>query len=503
MEKEKLQKFKLKPNTYRVSSVTFIEIILFWTIAMEFLITELELPSYLRFFNDAIVLLLIARIVTKLSRLNAPQYKWILLDFFAFLVVVVVGVIGNLVPFRLVLWGGRNTFRFFVYFFCCVVYLKRKHIERIMNMLLVVQVLNLILCLYQYFVLDRWSDTLGGIFGQGNTTGTCGLCLLLVSYYFTMFLNNKTGLIRFIFSIVSSMIISAIAEQKALFIILGVALVMGVLLTGLSIRKVLAVIVCSIAFIIGLRILDNIASESFNVLSSFDDILEYSQTTYDEGYRLPRIGSFEIIDEKFFNENWFNRAVGFGLGSCDFSSVQFFKSDFYIQYGFLNYRWFTHQWMFLENGYFGIITIVGFWIINAVSMLFYRRKSKPENRTIIDTSIICSITTIMLMWLGPTLKVDSGYIVYFSVAMGVAVLKDTVDEKGYTKANTNVKEMEDELLTVDKHELETPDISYKAEIIRNREEHINPVFNNSEKAESLSMPDIHLNKGHWIEETKD
>ena len=524
--------------SYRVEESTFIQAVLLWTIAMEFLVTELELPSALRFINDAIVLFLFSRIVPNLPKLNKPQYKWIILAFFAFFVGIVVGVIGNLVPLRFIFWGGRNTFRFFTYFFACVIFLKRKSIERIMNLLLCVQAVNFILSLYQFFVLDRWSDALGGVFGYGNTTGTCGLCLMLVSYYFTMFLDKKTGFFRFVFAIVTSMIISALAEQKALFLILGIALVLGLLLTGLSVRKIVAVALCGVAFVVGLNILDSISSESFAVLSSFEDIMDYSQTTYEEGYRLPRIGSFEIIDARFFDGNWFNRAFGFGLGSCDFSSIAYFKSDFYRDYGYLNYRWFTHQWMFLENGYFGIISIVGFWLVNAFSLFIYRKKAKPENRAIIDTSIICSVTTILLMWLGPALKIDAGYIVYFGAAMGVAVLKDTIDERGYTQANTKDNENgeEEKGKLVDE---ERPDISYKQEAVKVNEEDerfkaelilndqvdeilemlhvvqskqaknnkIKDSFDLNKKYRTVKndipdIPDILLDKGHWVEETK-
>ena len=501
MEKGKLQKIVLQPNKYRVSTATFIEFIFFWTIAMEFLVTELELPGAIRYANDAIVLLLIARIVPNFSRLNVPQYKWVILSFLAFFAVIVAGVIGNLVPMRYVVWGGRNTFRFFVYFFACAMFLNRKNIERVMTMLLGVQLLNIILAIYQFFVLGRWSDDLGGVFGFGNTTGTCTLCLLLVTYYFIKFMNKEASIVKFVFAMATTMVISALAEQKALYLLLVAALIMSVVLTGFSFRKFIAIVLCLVAFVVGMNILGQIASESVEILTDVDQLLEYSQTTYSEGYRFPRIGSFSIIDEKFFGGNWFNKAFGLGLGNCDDSDVAFFKSDFYRMYGYYNYRWFTHQWIFIENGYFGVITMVGFWVVNAISLFFYRKKSKPQNRTIIDTSIVCSISAILLMWLGPALKVDAGYLIYFSAAMGLAVLRDTIDERGYTKVK---KSTPSEIEELPEGIEEKPDISEVSENIKLEEKAEDKkikddlVLKKKGKNHLSQFPDIHLEKGSWV-----
>lgn len=478
MKDEKILKGKPKQKkNYNITAVTIIKAILYWTILMEFLVTELGAPSFIRFLNDALVLILLVCVILHASLLlKTPQYKWIVLMFGLFVAGIIVGIIGNLVSIAYVFWGTRNTFRFFVYFFACIIFLKREDIEKIMTSLLYIQALNIILALFQYFVLDRWSDDLGGVFGYGNTTGTCGLCCLLVAYYFAMYLNKKASIFKFIFATVTSMIIAAIAEQKVLYLLMVVVFVGGFLISRFSVRKVIGIILCVAGLIIGLNVLKSIAPKSFEVLTDIDEFLNYSQVTYEDGYRLPRIGSFSIIDSLFFGNNVFHKFFGFGLGNCDFSSIDLFTSDFYKQFGRFNYRWFTHQWMFLENGFVGIISMIGVWLTNGLSMLFYRKNAKPENRSIIDTSIIYSALMILFMWTGPCFKIDTGYIIFFGAAIGIAVLRDTKDEEISKK----------KLFKNDKDsEKDNENDSFEHEAVK-------------ERADISQMPDIHLEKGHWI-----
>ena len=83
---------------------------------------------------------------------------------------------------------------------------------------------------------------------------------------------------------------------------------------------------------------------------------------------------------------------GFGLGNCEQSSFSFLQSAFYNQYSYLHYRWFSHAWIFLEQGAIGLVLTGAFFLSIALSILKNRKKIKE----VYDLAVFSFIPTCLI-----------------------------------------------------------------------------------------------------------
>ena len=176
------------------------------------------------------------------------------------------------------------------------------------------------------------------------------------------------------FIIISSFIIASIAEEKMTYLFFGVIFIVSILISKFSFRKLLAITVGVIGLIFGLILIKYYYPDMYAILASPKKIIEYSQSTYDDGYRLPRIGAFKKISNIFFDNNTLKLLFGLGFGNCETSNFSIFQSDFYKSYGQYNYRWFTHQWIFMEEGYIGF----GAFLLIFITILICLMKNRPN-----------------------------------------------------------------------------------------------------------------------------
>ena len=84
---------------------------------------------------------------------------YILITLLIFLVVV---ACINFVKPQLVFWGMRNLCRFFILFFGVILFFTINDVERVIHFYLVVQIFNVFVGIYKYFVLGLFSDDFGG-----------------------------------------------------------------------------------------------------------------------------------------------------------------------------------------------------------------------------------------------------------------------------------------------------------------------------------------------------
>ena len=123
----------------------------------------------------------------------------------------------------------------------------------------------------------------------------------------------------------------------------------------------------------------------------------------------------------FFKDN-FDKIFGLGFGNCENSSFDIFNSNFYNLYGNYNYRWFTHQWTFLECGYLGIISFILLFICIGVTIILKLKDTDSKNKTYLVTGLCMVVCCVVTIWYNATLKVDMSYLAYFSIAVGVVPL---------------------------------------------------------------------------------
>ena len=414
-----------KISGIKITGKKLVLFILYFTIIMETLISMFGFPTIIRYINDLCIVLIVILMRGKfIKRLKKDKLSPIWISSLVFFLVCTVSWIINSGNIFLYIWAFRNAFRGVIYLFCCYFYLDAQDVKDIFNKLYIIQFFNVFLVFIQFFILHFNMDSIGGIFGYGNGAGLNTFNMMLVSYYLIGYISKKEKLLKTLFVIMSSLLMSALAEEKAFFIYFVIILIITIIFSKFNFKKLFAFLVAVFALIIGLRCLEIYYPDMYSKMVSIKLLEEYSKTTFEKGYMIPRIGAFSFISKKFF-KNIINYLFGLGFGNCDTSVFSIFKSAFYETYGYLNYRWFTHQWTFIETGYLGFLSFIGIFLTCGLNLI-EKYRLKITDRRIILAAICNTICLIASIWYNATLKVDMCYLAYFSISIGIVVCKSSL-----------------------------------------------------------------------------
>lgn len=422
------------PAEFTVPNRKYVRILLigmlFWVVLEELLISMLSFPNALRYLNDVMVLAMTVYILPEfLRKVRCSGFTAALWAVIVYSAVLLIGIIRGGVSVLLVLWAVRNTFRFFAFFAVCICLLRREDMERILQCAVWLQIPNLALALLQFLVLKCHRDNIGGIFGNAegaNAYLNIYFCVIL-AYVFCRYLTGKDGIIPLLLTAFGTMLICGFAEIKIVFIELFLIAAAAICLNKLSKKSLVVAVVTVAAFGLGMLIMRQLYRYHYNAMSSLENILSYANQE-DGGYNLSRLHAFEKINELFFHGDAGLNLFGFGFGNCEASSFSFLTSAFYRENGHWNYRWFTHQMMFLETGYLGLIGYIG--ILGTIVVCCLQKwKALTDNREMWCLSIIMALLTIANLFYNSAIRAETAYLVYFSIAAApVCVL--SAAEKG-------------------------------------------------------------------------
>lgn len=407
----------------KVSAKNIIKFIIFFSIAVSSLSSEIGLPQSLFYINDILLCLVLCLYYKKLNVFKKLKLKGINYILVILISVILIGIIGNLVPLQMILWGMRNTFRGILFLFLCVACLNYDDVSSILEVFIKLQYLNFALGIYQYFILGLKQDTVGGIFGHGNGNALCIFCVIVCSYTIINYMNEKVGLGSMLFCIISSFILAGLAEEKFLIFEIIITIILALALSKKSFIKLAIIPVFILMIFYGLQISEILLPGIMKQITSVNYIEKYVTASWLGSYYIPRIGSYSFISDRIFHGNMFWKLFGLGMGNCDTSSFGFLQSYYYNRYGFMNYRWIFQQWTIMENGIVGFLSFVLFFIVIIFYLFKIRKKFVGREKCIIDTSIITAIISIITMWMNNTLKVDTSYIPYFVIASGFVCYK--------------------------------------------------------------------------------
>ena len=444
MASEKIRSLKLIKRENIVSKFKteriLVFFVLFFSLLMEVFINYLALPSVIRFFNDLCIVLIaifsFGRISSTFKRLKIMPVIYCIMFY---LLLGIFSAIINFVELRLYIWAFRNTFRGILYLIFCVVYLDSIDLKNVFNVLYYLSWLHLALCLIQYFALGLKQDDVGGIFGGLGSMEPVTFMVILLAYYLVAYLEDKEKLRRLIFIIFSSMVVSALAEERFAYIMFVLIFIGAFLLTKPSLKKPIIAFIAIIALAIGLYLMKLIFPDVFKVLTDFDKIFEYASATYEEGYKIPRLGAIGFINETFFQGDLLKLFFGYGFGATETSELAIFQSEFYQIYGEYNYRWFTHQWVFLEGGIVGLVSYISIFVAVFFCVISRIKERNGYTKTLISTGVIMALYSIVLVFYNATLKNDMSYIAFFGLAIGLigckppCYVKKSLGENNFNK----------------------------------------------------------------------
>ncbi|WP_394916332.1 hypothetical protein [uncultured Robinsoniella sp.] len=389
----------------------------------KFLITDLGFPNFINYFSDVITIALVICTIK-----NKREHKKSLGKNIPIIIaglIFLVGTISYLINFSsplLYLWGLRNMFRFFVFFYCCVLYLKKVDGYRIFSLLEKIFIINFFVCLYEYFVRNMTYDYLGGIFGNGieGGNGPLDALLIIVCIYVILEFTNKRKKLPEVMSIITmALLIAAIAEMKFFFFQLIIAIVVIIVLLKHNVKMF---VVCVGAILIGTIAL-NVYSVLYPSQSEFlnlDFIIDYSaERTYGGSTDINRLTALPIIQEQIFKNELEKGLVGLGIGNGETSAYSFLNSTTYKMYGnYIKYTWFSHSFTFVEYGYIGLILYFLFFLIIAIDS--YRFQT---NDMMGQACLICTLLFVLFIVYNQILRTESMGYTMFAI-MSIPYIKE-------------------------------------------------------------------------------
>ena len=396
--------------------------ILFWTIISDALVAELGMSSSIQYLNDfAWVILLLYIVKNKFwIRLKYQGFSGVLYAIGAYVLICYLSAILNFVDPFLTIWASRNLIRFIVLFLSVVVFLEENDISEIFNKLFWIQIISFIIALYQYYVLGLHMDTLGGIFGHGNGAALNTFQAMILAYFLCGYLQKKQPAYKVATILITSLLIAALAEEKAYFVYLIVVVAGSVIINRPTFKTVIIVAAVLCAVPVGINILATV-NDSWNleVLTNMTRAVQYLDTSYG----LSRTNPFPQIQSRFFNNSLLKDLFGIGFGAsenCDAASI--FTSEFYNRYAYLQYFDFTHQKKFLETGYLGFGSFLMIIVMCIVTPLKHILRNK-DNDYKLKAFIIFGIVAILSCWFSGAMIYNDAYIIYFGLAAGLVVCK--------------------------------------------------------------------------------
>ena len=341
------------------------------------------------------------------------------------ILIIITGVFSNFINFSssfLLLWGIRNTCRFFMYFYSCIILLKPENYVSIFKIIKIMFFLSLPLCFYQrlfanYDTGKTFGDLVGGIFlsYSGCNTPLNVLLCIYVAYIASRFFQKKEKMINFLIVVISAMIMSALAELKIFLVEFFIIILMNCIYNKMSLIKILKLTIIIIAFSVLMSVFISFNSKEYGGnyanIYSLDGFVEYAtrESGYDGDGDLNRLNAIPIINATIFKSNFQKQILGIGLGNSEYT--QFYQSDFYRRYSYLHYQWFHNVIVYIEQGYLGIVL----YILLAVQM--YKKCRKSNNEYTSFSKILVILCIIMFIY-NNSLRIEaSGFLIYLLLSM--------------------------------------------------------------------------------------
>lgn len=317
------------------------------------------------------------------------------------------------------LWGARNNFRFYVAFFACCAFLDWQDINDFFRITDRLFWLNAAVSLYQFLVMKVSGDYLGGIFGTevGGNGYTNLFFVITVTKDVLFYLDKKESAGKCFSKCIAALLIAAIAEIKFFFVEFILIIVLAVMFSRFTWRK-LWILLGGIAAALGGAVLLAEIFPEFAGFMSFEYLWEAA--TSDKGYTssgdLNRLNAIPQINDLWLN-NWGERLFGLGLGNCDTSGFDFLNTPFYKAYSYMHYTWRSYAMMYLECGWVGLMFYFGFFVLVYFQIRKIEKRSCGEAVTYCRLGRIMALMCMLVAVYNGSLRTEAGYMAYFVLAV--------------------------------------------------------------------------------------
>lgn len=394
--------------------------LILWIIALPFawgmIFQLLSLPSLLKYTADVAWVGLFCYMILRRNIDIDKKISPLVILVTVFFLYCLVTYLINYQSIIYYLWGMRNNFRFYVFFFAIILYFRESDAEQSFKVFDILFWINAPIMLIQYFVFNYKQDFLGGIFGveSGANASTIIFFTIVLSRSMIRYMEKKESFWLCASKCVVALFFAALAELKFFFAFFIVIMIMSAFLTSFSWRKVVFFAVCAGLISVASALL--VMLFDFEGFLSFEKIWESAtQEHYSSEKTVNRLSAIPTLAKMLVPELK-DRLFGFGLGNCDTSSFAICNTPFYQSYGHLRYTFFSAAFLFLEVGFIGLFLYVSFFIL-AFFLIRKRIKEKLCNELHARTALIMAVLSVILVVYNASLRAEAGYMVFFVLAL--------------------------------------------------------------------------------------
>ena len=392
--------------------------ILFMPFVMSFLMDFIGLPNFLKYSIDIAWLCSLVIMLNRNQQVVDTGVRKLLLCVSIFFGVSLIGFLLNYQSALYYLWGIRNNARFFVYFFACVFFVRLDSVEHYLAFFDKVYFINFPIVLFQFFIMGKKQDYLGGIFGidKGCNAYTNILLIIVIAKSLLYCLANREKMVNCLIKCAIAILIAAFSELKAFYVEFIVIVAMAVLLTKSSYRKIWIIIGSMFGVMLGVQLLGMIFP-IFSDWFTFKKIMEIISNNkgYTASNDMNRLTAISIAMERFLPA-WYQKLFGLGLGNCDYAAYNFLTTPFYKAYSGLNYMWFSSAFLVLETGLVGMVLYI-FFFIRIFLSAWKMGKADDQNKIYCQMSMICSVMCGFLFVLNSSLRTEAAFMMFFVLAL--------------------------------------------------------------------------------------
>ena len=381
------------------------------------IIDLVKMPA-LKYTMDVAWVFLLITLALNRFRVPGKELKSSFNCIWIFLVITWIGFIINSVPIKYYLWGFRNNFRFFVFFLACIKFLDAEDIGDYMRLLNKLFYLHFAVAMIQYYVFGINQDCLGGIFGtqDGNNGFSLLFMLIIVTYSLLGYLARREKLVTFAVKGIMAMLIAAYSELKVFFVMYILIVVLSLLFTNFSFKKLLIMGLAIVGISVGVDLLVKVFPDWAGWFT-WDAIMDMAGSSdgYTGGGDLNRLTAIPTVWTRFLNTRS-SQLFGLGLGNCDNASFSFLITPFYERYNHLHYNWFSSSFTLLETGLLGFGVYILFFVMTFRGAA-KRQKNKGAENIYCQLAKVMSVVSIALIIYNSSMRTESGYMMYFILAL--------------------------------------------------------------------------------------
>lgn len=391
-------------------------VMLYYTLSY-ILVYTFRLPRVLLYFGD-IFNVCVFMLALQKERGKIPCFsiiRWMII----FTIIGLFSSFINQQDIGLIIWGIRNNLRFFILFYSIVAFFKMMDIDIVLRVMKVVFWLSVPLCAFEKFCISYPSgtiigDMIGGIFW--NYSG-CNLSLNIVlitviTLVSSQYFKGEENLKNFILTSAAALFMAATAELKVYLAEYVVIIVLTALMSDISFKNIFTILLGGILFSFSISFFISFNMSGGNYADNYTLAGFFDYATRESGYNgtgdLNRLTGLMTINSTIFEGEWIKKLFGIGLGNAEYTN--FFISNFYNQYKYLNYQWFHDIWMFIETGFIGVISYIAIFIVALIKSVTYLKK------TSIGSFVSTMIVLMLILYVyNLTLRAEAGGFILFMI----------------------------------------------------------------------------------------